>query len=104
MILKELCVAAMHPAEAKFSMCGVSERNSLQVAATNRSNEESGQGGWIQTSSPPQNQSLQLPNAMIVDQSIRHDPSISHLANRITERYLSLGSISTRSDANFWSK
>jgi hypothetical protein len=45
--------------------------------------KEHDQSGRIQTSAQPQNQSPQRSNAMIVDHSIRPEPSISYLAERL---------------------
>jgi hypothetical protein len=44
--------------------------------------KEDGQACRIQTSPPPQNQSVELPNATILNHSIRLDPSISLLAEQ----------------------
>jgi hypothetical protein len=80
MISKKLGVTGMHPAAGRFAMCAASERASLQSAAPTNARKEDGQSDPIQTSARPQKESSQLPNAIILDHSIRPDSSISYLA------------------------
>jgi hypothetical protein len=88
MILKELCVAAMHPTEARFSMYTVSERASLHVVPTNPSNAKKmtkAAGSRRRSRIRTNRRSFQMPRSS----TIQFDPSpqkvnVFHSPNHLT--------------------